>query len=764
MRKRSNTRPVRTAKAPLPKQPRLVASDAIKSDTQIDVTTSLCPLPRGSSTDVSAKETSRPPANRSGASAPECEVQLFEDAYDDAHWGEREVIGDGGVVGDIAESPCVEDVDGTQLSDSEGEETPPITTDPLDSCNASQRNKLSREKSESSVASGFPSLGEGKRPTQTPQLPPPPPPTVDDNFSSLPLSEPTLRAISRVLNFTTMTPIQHSTIPLGLQGYDILGKAPTGSGKTIAYLVPGVELLHKNAFTQSRGVGVVILSPTRELTIQIACVAEQLVTYHGFTHTVIIGGANVDSERSALLRGANIVVSTAGRLIKNLVFGGGGFSLDAVLYLVVDEADLLLEIGHQPQLLEIISRLPPKRQSMLFSATMSQRVHALALLSLSNAVFVDVERDSENPTVSTIEHHFTVVSTAQRVDMLIAFLKATRGEQKVMVFFSTCNEVRYFGLVIRKMLGDSYKVIQLHSRLRQDLRTSLFLEFAACGVGILFTTDVAARGVDIPNVDWIVQFDLPRDTQDYIHRVGRCARAGKSGHALLLLQPHEKKVADSIAAMGVPISQLPVPPNLKPQYYVLARMHTHPHVKQLAILAMQDYVTAYNINTHGVNFQYVDVNTLARSYGLEVPPPTVVTMPPTEDIIKQYQQAMVAMQETRRVRSETPEERVKTVLAHMSAMAEEYELKKLSNPNFSVLLLGSNRTAKKKSEATDGRVERDNVSSSISAWTAHPADFQGWKSGERGSSTHTTTSARRINTPMPQPNLPTTPFKRRQKY
>ncbi|KAJ6627146.1 DEAD-domain-containing protein [Mycena sp. CBHHK59/15] len=314
-------------------------------------------------------------------------------------------------------------------------------------------------------------------------------------FSTLELSEQTNRALSD-MGFTTMTPVQQKSIPLLLAGKDVLGAARTGSGKTLAFLIPAVELLHRLKFKPINGTGIIIVSPTRELALQIFGVAKELMAYHSQTFGILIGGANQRAETEKLVKGVNLIVATPGRLWDHLEHTKG-FVFRNLKALVIDEADRILEIGFEEQMKRIIAILPNEnRQSMLFSATQTTKVADLARISLRpGPVHIDVDKEESTSTVSTLSQGYV---------------------KKVIVFFSSCNSVKYHAELLNYI---DVPVLDLHGKQKQQKRTNTFFEFMNAESGILLSTDVAARGLDIPRVDWIIQFDPPDDPRDYIHRV-----------------------------------------------------------------------------------------------------------------------------------------------------------------------------------------------------------------------------------------------------
>ncbi|KAG6837125.1 ATP-dependent RNA helicase [Arthromyces matolae] len=359
-------------------------------------------------------------------------------------------------------------------------------------------------------------------------------------FTSLDLSEQTLRSLES-MGLSTMTQIQAKSIPLLLAGKDVLGAARTGSGKTLAFLIPAVELLHRLKFKPMNGTGIIIITPTRELALQIFGVAKDLMANHSQTFGIVMGGANRRAEADKLAKGVNLLIATPGRLLDHLQ-ETKGFVFRNLKALVIDEADRILEVGFEEEMKKIIKILPNEnRQSMLFSATQTTKVTDLARISLRpGPVFVDVDKEETTSTVTTLSQGYVVCPSERRFLLLFTFLKKTclgkDSKKKVIVFFSSCNSVKYHAELLNYI---DVPVLDLHGKQKQQKRTNTFFEFVNAPSGILLCTNVAARGLDIPKVDWIIQYDPPDDPRDYIHRVGRTARAGKAGKSLLFLLESE---------------------------------------------------------------------------------------------------------------------------------------------------------------------------------------------------------------------------------
>lgn len=337
-----------------------------------------------------------------------------------------------------------------------------------------------------------------------------------DTFASLPLSEATLSGI-QAMGFVRMTQIQSMAIPSLLAGKDLIGAAKTGSGKTLAFLVPTLEILHKAKFTTRNGTGAIIIAPTRELAMQIYGVCKELCDGgKGLSQTygLIMGGANRSTEATKLEKGVNLIICTPGRLLDHLQ-NTKGFIYRNLLVLVMDEADRILEQGFEDDLRAILKLLPKQRQTMLFSATQTKKVEDLARLSINQktAIYVEVPSETKQSTVAGLEQGYVTCPSDQRFLLLFTFLKRNK-KKKIMVFFSSCNSVKFHAELLNYI---DVPVMDIHGRQKQVKRTTTFFQFCKNDTGTLLCTDVAARGLDIPKVDWIIQFDPPDDPKEYIH-------------------------------------------------------------------------------------------------------------------------------------------------------------------------------------------------------------------------------------------------------
>jgi ATP-dependent RNA helicase DDX18/HAS1 len=433
------------------------------------------------------------------------------------------------------------------------------------------------------------------------------------------VSDKTLKAIED-MGFTHMMEIQHKSIRPLLAGKDLLGAAKTGSGKTLAFLVPAVELLYKLNFLLRDGTGVIVISPTRELSLQTYGVLTELLKYHHHTHGIIMGGANRRVEVEKLEKGINILIATPGRLLDHLQ-NTKGFIYKNLQCLIIDEADRILQIGFEDELKQIIKILPKKRQTMLFSATQTQKIDDLARVSLNETpLYVGVDDDKTTSTVEGLEQGYVVCPSEKRFLLLFSFLRRNLNK-KIMVFFSSCNSVKMHSELLNYI---DVIVLDIHGRQKQQKRTSTFFEFCQAEKGILLCTDVAARGLDIPEVDWIIQYDPPDDPKEYIHRVGRTARAGARGNALLFLLPEELSFLRYLKQAKVPMNEYEFAPgklsNIESQLERLIEKNYYLH--KSAKDAYRSYLQAYASHSLKAvfNVEQLDLQRVAKGFGFSVPP------------------------------------------------------------------------------------------------------------------------------------------------
>lgn len=375
-------------------------------------------------------------------------------------------------------------------------------------------------------------------------------------FSDLPLSKKTLKGLQEA-QYRLVTEIQKQTIGLALQGKDVLGAAKTGSGKTLAFLVPVLEALYRLQWTSTDGLGVLIISPTRELAYQTFEVLRKVGKNHDFSAGLIIGGKDLKHEAERI-NNINILVCTPGRLLQHMD-ETICFHATNLQMLVLDEADRILDMGFADTMNAIIENLPKKRQTLLFSATQTKSVKDLARLSLKNPEYVWVHEKAKYSTPATLEQNYIVCELQQKISVLYSFLRS-HLKKKSIVFFSSCKEVQYLYRVFCR-LRPGISILALHGRQQQMRRMEVYNEFVRKKAAVLFATDIAARGLDFPAVNWVLQFDCPEDANTYIHRAGRTARYKEDGEALLILLPSEEKgMVQQLLQKKVPVKEIKINP------------------------------------------------------------------------------------------------------------------------------------------------------------------------------------------------------------
>lgn len=354
----------------------------------------------------------------------------------------------------------------------------------------------------------------------------------NDRFENLNLKAPFLKALSEE-GYTIPTPIQNETIPLALQGSDILGMAQTGTGKTAAFALPILQKLNAmQAPDKFREPRAVILAPTRELAIQINDSLRKYGKYVGLKHTVIFGGVKQGPQVKLLSKGVDIIVATPGRLLD--LINQGFCALNKIQFFVLDEADRMLDMGFIRDVQKIVKILPAKRQTLFFSATMPDSVVKLADTILNSPKKVKVK--STLTPVERISQSVIVIEPQDKVLQLITLLK-DKVFESVIVFTKTKHKANRIN---QKMKAVGIATEAIHSNKSQAARQKALNAFKDGDIKILIATDIAARGIDVEAVSHIVNFDMPSTPEDYVHRIGRTARAGASGIAISFCEPSER--------------------------------------------------------------------------------------------------------------------------------------------------------------------------------------------------------------------------------
>ncbi|OOG36683.1 DEAD/DEAH box helicase [Polaromonas sp. A23] len=364
---------------------------------------------------------------------------------------------------------------------------------------------------------------------------------MTSSFSNLSLAEPLARAVAE-MGYETMTPIQEQAIPVVLQGKDVMGAAQTGTGKTAAFALPLLQRMmkHENASTSParHPVRALVLLPTRELAVQVAQQVELYAKYTNLRSTVVFGGMDMKPQTAELKKGVEVLVATPGRLLDHIEAKNA--VLNQVEYVVLDEADRMLDIGFLPDLQRILSYLPKQRITLLFSATFSPEIKRLASSYLQDPVTIEVARS--NATASTVEQHFYAVSADDKRRALHQVLK-TRGIKQAFVFV---NSKLGCARLARSLEREGLKTTALHGDKSQDERLKALDAFKKGEVDLLVCTDVAARGLDIKDVPAVFNFDVPFNAEDYVHRIGRTGRAGASGLAVSFAASSDQRLVADI--------------------------------------------------------------------------------------------------------------------------------------------------------------------------------------------------------------------------
>ena len=351
------------------------------------------------------------------------------------------------------------------------------------------------------------------------------------SFQSLGLSDALLKAISKQ-GYTQPSPIQQKAIPLILERKDVLASAQTGTGKTAGFTLPMLQILSQEPVLRQRPIRALILTPTRELAAQVYQNVKDYSEYVDIKSTVIFGGVNQNPQVTTLRQGVDILIATPGRLLdlhnQRLV------SLAKIEILVLDEADRMLDMGFLRDIKKIMALMPTKRQNLLFSATFSKDIKALANEILNHPVLV--EATPENTTVEKIDQKVYHVDKGQKPSLLVKLISEGKWEQ-VLVFTRTKHGANK---LTKKLISSHISALAIHGNKSQGARTNALKGFKDGSIRVLVATDIAARGLDIPLLPHVINFELPNIPEDYVHRIGRTGRAGASGEAISLVSSDEK--------------------------------------------------------------------------------------------------------------------------------------------------------------------------------------------------------------------------------
>lgn len=398
-------------------------------------------------------------------------------------------------------------------------------------------------------------------------------PDTPTTFKSLGVLDVICEACDR-LSWKTPSKIQQEAIPVALSDKDVIGLAETGSGKTGAFAIPILQAL----LLKPQRLFALVLTPTRELAFQIGEQFEALGSAIGLKVAIIIGGIDMVTQALALAKKPHIIIATPGRLVDHLE-NTKGFSLKTLKYLVMDEADRILNMDFETEIDKILKVIPRERRTMLFSATMTKKVAKLQRASLHDPVKVEVS--SKYQTVDKLLQYYVFIPLKFKEAYLVYILNELAGNS-FMVFCSTCANTMRNALLLRNL---GFTAIPLHGQMSQAKRLGSLNKFKAKDRSILIATDVASRGLDIPHVDVVINFDIPTHSKDYIHRVGRTARAGRSGKAITFVSQYDVELYQRIEFLIG--KKLPLYPTQEDEVMILmervneAQRHAKQQMKEL---------------------------------------------------------------------------------------------------------------------------------------------------------------------------------------
>ena len=381
------------------------------------------------------------------------------------------------------------------------------------------------------------------------------------DFYDLDLNDDVLDALD-AMNFTTCTPIQEHTIPPLLEGRDLIGVAQTGTGKTAAYLLPILSMLSDGGFPHD-AINCIIMSPTRELAQQIDQAMEGFSYYVPVSSVAVYGGNDgirYEQERRGLALGADVVIATPGRLISHISLGN--VDLSRTSFFILDEADRMLDMGFYDDIMQIVKQLPDTRQTIMFSATMPDKIQKLAATILRDPV--EIKLAVSKPAEKIVQTAY-ICHEAQKMGIIKSLFKETKPE-RVIVFSSSKLKVKEVTNAFRRM---KLNVGEMHSDLDQSQRDVVMREFKSGRIDILVATDIVSRGIDIDDIRLVINYDVPRDSEDYVHRIGRTARAGAEGCAITFVSKDDQTRFAAIEEfIEREVFKLPVPEELgeAPEY------------------------------------------------------------------------------------------------------------------------------------------------------------------------------------------------------
>jgi len=374
-------------------------------------------------------------------------------------------------------------------------------------------------------------------------------------FAELGLSAKVQAAIEAA-GYTEPTPIQVQAIPVAVTGRDVLGIAQTGTGKTAGFVLPMLARLEAGR-ARARMPRSLILAPTRELAAQVAQSFEKYGVNHRLSVALLIGGVSPDEQLRKLDRGVDVLIATPGRLLDH--FGRGKILLTGVEILVIDEADRMLDMGFIPDIERICKLLPPRRQTLFFSATMPPEIQRLVDTFLKDPARIEVTRPaSVVGTITQLFRYCTSTEDWEKREMLRELIRSEKVKNAIIF----CNRKRDVAILLKSLQKHGFNAGALHGDMDQSSRTATLDAFREGRISLLAASDVAARGLDIPDVSHIFNFDVPWQSDDYVHRIGRTGRAGKEGRSLTLVTPDDIKQLNDIEKMlGAPVTWIGEPPS-----------------------------------------------------------------------------------------------------------------------------------------------------------------------------------------------------------
>ncbi|KAI5180554.1 ATP-dependent RNA helicase DDX10/DBP4 [Nematocida sp. AWRm80] len=403
-------------------------------------------------------------------------------------------------------------------------------------------------------------------------------------FTKYPLHSMILKGL-KASGFTSPTLVQRRIIPLAMKGLNIVCSAKTGSGKTLAFIVPILQRLMECRWSRTDGLGAIIITPTRELAMQAFEVLQSVGRYTNLSGGLLIGGRNAEYEKDKVAA-LNIVVCTPGRLLEHLE-SVWDFSGDNLECLVIDEADKLLEMGFKQTIESITEYITKKRQTLLFSATTQSISRSQQIWDIPSPEFINIQDNLLEDREPQIEQQVYSVTLPQKFDLLYKIIKSNQ-QKKIIVFLSTCKEVSFYHALFKRLrLG--LPLLHLNGNMSQNKRIETYQKFSKKEPQLLFSTDIAARGLDFPGIHLVVQLDAPDTKETYIHRIGRTARNGEKGKAILAILPHEQGILTELSSYP----NFPTPHKFRFSKSISSRVSAVIKESEEVYLLAQKYVKTY---------------------------------------------------------------------------------------------------------------------------------------------------------------------------